>query len=79
MAGKSGDGYTHENLSQTLAALGPGGSATIGFEDYEQLFGAQPSEDEIEGQRAAGKFADRHDCDHEIDHAKRRVLFFKRK
>jgi hypothetical protein len=79
MAGKGGDGYTHENFSHTLAALGPGGTAGIGFEDYERLFGVQPSEDELEGQRAAGEFADTHGCDHNVDHAARRVWFTKRK
>jgi hypothetical protein len=79
MAGRSGDGYTHQNLSQTLAALGPGGTAGIGFEDYERLFGKQPSEDELEGQRAAGKFANDHGCDHTVDHGKRQVWFTKRK
>jgi hypothetical protein len=79
MTGKGGDGYSHENLSQTLAALGPGGTAGIGFEDYERLFGVQPTEDELEGRRAAGEFAETHDCDHTIDHTKKRVWFTKRK
>lgn len=78
MAGKSGDGYTHENLSQTLAALGPGGRAGIGFEDYERLFGHQPSEDELEGERAGKAFASKYDCDHKVDHAKRHVWFTRR-
>ncbi len=78
MASRS-DAYTHQNLAQTLGALGPGGTATIGFADYKGLFGCDPSDDELEGTMAAGKFAADHDCEHKVDHAKRHVLFMKKK
>jgi hypothetical protein len=45
--------HTHESLADVLGALGPGGTAAIRFEDHERLFGHQPTEDEMEGQRLA--------------------------
>ena len=78
MADKAGDGHTRETLASTLGALGPGGIASIGFEDYSRVFGLEPTGDELEGQRAAS-FATKHGCDHKVDHAKRRVFFTKRK
>lgn len=73
-----GDGYSHHDLAHTLGALGPGGMTSIGFDDYERLWGVQPTEDELEGQRAAGKFASDNGCEHRVDHAKRRVFFHKK-
>ena len=72
-------GHTHDSFGQMLGALGPGGTATLDFDDYRRLFGADPTEDELESQRAAGGFAAKHDCDHRVDHASRRVHFIKRK
>ena len=78
MADKAGDGHTRETLASTLGALGPGGIASIGFEDYSRLFGSDPTEDQLDGQRAAS-FATKHGCEHKVDRAKRRLIFTKRK
>lgn len=75
MAGND-DGHTHESLSEVLGALGPGGTATIRFEDYERLFGHEPTEDQIEGERAH-RFAKDNGCQQSVDHGSKRVLFRK--
>ena len=72
-------GHTRETLSERLGALGPGGMAAVGFEDYKRLFGNEPREDELEGERAGKAFATNHGCDHEVDHSSRLVKFFKRR
>ncbi len=71
-------GHTHESFGQTLGALGPGGTASLEFDEYTRLFGKEPTEDELEGQRAGGAFAAKHGCAAEVDHAKKRVWFRKR-
>jgi hypothetical protein len=70
--------HTHKSLGDVLGALGPGGMTAIRFDDYKRLFGAEPTEDELEGQRAAGSFAAKHGCEHEVDHPKRQVWFRKK-
>jgi hypothetical protein len=70
--------HTHRSLAAALGALGPGGMATITFDDHERLFGSDPSENELEGQRAAGKFAADNGCEHGYDHAKKWVWFRKK-
>ena len=78
MAFKDGDGHTHQSLGDALGALGPGGMAAIGFENYKRLFGSEPTQDELET-RAAGKFAEKYGAVHSIDHTKRQVTFTKKK
>ena len=73
------EGKRRQSLGQMLGALGPGGMTAIGFEDYEHAFGEQPPEDELEGQHSVAQFAAEHNCEHKVDHAKRRVFFMKRK
>jgi hypothetical protein len=70
------EGHTRKTFSEVLGALGPGGTASMRFVDYENIFGKHPTEDEIEGQRAA-QFAKDHGCDHTVDNAEKRVLFRK--
>jgi len=79
MAGNSGAGHTHKSLADTLGALGPGGTAAIGFNDYVRLFGAQPTGEQLESQREADRFAALHGCEHRVDHAAKRVWFTKKK
>jgi hypothetical protein len=70
------DGHTHQSFSEVLGALGPGGTTAIRFEDYERIFGHEPTEDEIEGARAA-RFASDHGCSQTVDHGKGQVVFRK--
>ena len=77
MTDNAGSGHTHKSLSETLGALAPGGMAAIGFDDYKRLFGSEPTEDQIEGERAGKAFADKHGVEHEVDHRSRIVKFFK--
>jgi hypothetical protein len=69
-------GRTHKSFSEVLGALGPGGTAAIRFEDYERLFGHQPTEDEIEGVRAH-QFAKDFGCTQTVDHGRKQVVFRK--
>ena len=73
MAGDD-EGHTHKSFSEVLGALGPGGTASMDFEDHDRLFGHPPTEDEIEGQRAH-RFAKDNNAKLEVDHGKKRVLF----
>lgn len=68
--------HTHQSLSEVLGALGPGGRATISFDEYSRLFGHEPTEDEVEGERAH-RFAKGNDCRQAIDHSGKRVTFEK--
>lgn len=70
------DEHTHKSLSDVLGALGPGGRATISFDEYSRLFGHEPTEDEIEGERAH-RFAKDNGCRQELDSAAKRVSFLK--
>jgi hypothetical protein len=68
--------HTRESLAEVLGALGPGGTAAIRFDDHERLFGHQPTEDEVEGQRLA-QFAKDHGCSHKIDRTEKKIVFTK--
>jgi hypothetical protein len=70
------DRHTHESFSEVLGALGPGGTAAIRFDDYERLFGHQPTEDENEGARAH-RFAKDLGCTQKVDHGNKQVVFRK--
>ena len=78
MAFKDGDGHTHQSLADALGALGPGGTAAIGFEDYARLFGKEPTEDQLESKREAERFAALHGCEPSVDHAAKKVWFKKK-
>ena len=69
--------YQPKSFSQVLGALGPGGIATVSFDDYHTMFGHGPTEDQIEGARAA-RFASDHGCSQAFDHANRHVHFTKK-
>ena len=68
--------HTHQSLADVLGALGPGGRATISFDDYSSLFGHEPTEDELEGERAH-RFAKGNDCKQVIDRTAKQVAFTK--
>ena len=68
--------HTHQSLADVLAALGPGGRATVSFDEYTGLFGHEPTEDELEGERAH-RFARSNDCRQDIDRTKKQVGFTK--
>ncbi len=68
------EAHSHESLSTALGALGPGGMAALRFEDYTRLFGHEPTEDEIEGERAH-RFARDNRCSQAVDHERREVIF----
>jgi hypothetical protein len=68
--------HTHQSLSDVLAALGPGGRATVSFDEYTGLFGHEPTEDELEGERAH-RFAKSNDCKQVIDRTAKQVAFMK--
>lgn len=76
MAG-DGENHTHKSFSEVLGALGPGGTASMDFEDHDRLFGHPPTEDEIEGQRAH-QFAKSNNAKISVDHSAKRVIFWKR-
>ena len=78
MAFKDGDGHTHQSLADALGALGPGGMAAIGFENYKRLFGADPTEEQLETQREAARFAVQHGCEPSVDHTAKKVWFTKK-
>lgn len=72
------DNHTHKSLGATLGALGPGGMAAIRFEDHTRLFGSDLTEDQLESQREADRFAALHGCERSIDHSAKKVWFTKK-
>ena len=68
--------HTHQSLADVLGALGPGGRATISFDEYSSLFGHEPTEDELEGERVH-RFLKSNDCKQDIDHTAKQVAFTK--
>jgi hypothetical protein len=78
MADNDDEPHTHKSLADMLGALGPGGTATIGFNDYARLFGAEPTGEQLESKREAARFAALHGCEHRVDHAAKKVWFKKK-